>query len=157
MIDVKVCPMEERDISAVSNMFIALHEYLNELGSLLKLNAEKLEDYLSMQIDSRLGRIIVLKEDDKVAGFVGVSIRPINKMFFVGGLKSTGFISELYVAPAYRGKSYAKMLLSAAEDFLKASDVRLVQLEVLANNKSAVSLYDGCGYLPNYTNLKKTL
>jgi ribosomal protein S18 acetylase RimI-like enzyme len=149
--------MEERDVPAVSKMFIALHEHLNELGSLLKPNIEKLDDYLKMQIGSRLGRVIILKEDEELAGFVCVSIRPINKMFFADGLKSAGFISELYVCPAYRRKSYAKMLISAAEDFLKAADVRLIQLDVLVNNSSAISLYEDCGYLPNYTTLNKKL
>lgn len=157
MSDVLVCPMEERDVPAVSEMFVALHDYLNELGSLLKLNRERLLDYLNMQIDSRLGRIIVLKADGEAVGFIGVSIRPVNKMFFVEGSKSTGFISELYIDPAYRGKSYAKMLLSAAEEFLRASGIRLVQLDVLVNNKSAASLYEGYGYSHNYINLSKKI
>ena len=157
MSDALVFPMEEQDIPAVSKMFIALHEHLNGLGSLFKLNPDWLSDYLHMMLDSRLGRVIVLKLSDEVVGFICVSTPIINKKFISEGSKNTGFISELFVDSAHRGKAYAKILLSAAEDFFKSLNIRYMQVEVLVNNETAASLYKNYGFTPSYTNLYKNI
>ena len=157
MSKVQVCHMEERDIPKVSKMFIALHGYLNELGSLFRLNPDWVDDFLHMQLSSKLGRIIVLKSDDEAVGFLCVSAPLINKKFITEGSKNTGIISELYIEPAYRGKSYAKMLLRAAEEFLKTLNVRHMQVEVLVNNEAAASLYENYGFMPSYTDLYKKI
>ena len=157
MDNINISQMEQQDIPAVSRMYIALYEHLNELGSALKLNTKRLEENLNMLVDSRLVKIILIRENGQPAGFVCVSIRPANKTFFAEGPQKTGFISELYVAPQCRGKSYSKMLLGAAEDFLKASDIHISQLDVLVGNAPALSLYKSCGYSAHHTTFNKPL
>ena len=157
MSDALVRPMEERDIPAVQSMFIALHEYLYELGSLHKLNPEWPGDYLKMMLDSRLGRVFVLEADLGAVGFICVTIPYVNKKFIADGPKMTGFVSELFIEPSYRGKAFSRMLLSAAEGYFKALGIRHMQVEVLTGNETADSLYKGFGFAHTYSNLCKII
>lgn len=157
MEDVFVRPMEEPDISAVSGMFTALYEYLHELGSLLRLNNDWLSDYLPMMLDTKLGRIFTLVSNGEVAGFICVSAQKINRKFVTGDAKLIGMISELYIDPSHRGKSYARMLLSAAGDYFDSLGIRRVQVEVIPGNRAAASLYESSGFAPGYTCMNKIL
>ena len=157
MFDEKVRSMEERDIPAVAEMFKALYDHLFELGALYRLNPDWLDDYLQMMLDSRFGRVLVLDIGAEIAGFICLSTPLLGKKLIAEGPKNTGFISELYVDPAHRGRSFAKKLLSAAEDYFIAANIRNIHVEVLVENEAAASLYKKYGFEPSRTNYCKKI
>ena len=157
MENVFVRSMEESDIPAVSRMFVALHEHLNKLGSLWRLNPDWLDDYLQMMLSTRFGRVFTLIASGETIGFICVSTPKVNKKFIAGDIAYTGLISELFIEPPHRGKAYARMLLSAAEDYCKSMNIHCIQVEVLTDNQAAASLYESCGFTPNYTSNCKNI
>ena len=54
---------------------------------------------------------------------------------------------SLAVAPGYQGKSVAKQLLQYAESVLCARDVAKIFLEVRADNRPAIRLYENTGFI----------
>ena len=149
--------MEEKDIAIVTEMYIELYEYFNQLGYLFKLNTAQIGDYIRLQLNARLSRVILLKQNDETIGFICVNAPFLNKKLIINGVKNIGIISELFISVEYRGNGYAKLLLNAAEHFLKEMDVNYVQVDVVINNVDAAALYKKHGFSPSSTNFIKSL
>ena len=64
-----------------------------------------------------------------------------------GGLR--GFVDDLYVAPAVRGRGVGARLLAAVHDACVARQVRALHVEVGAGNGTARRLYARAGYEEN--------
>lgn len=58
----------------------------------------------------------------------------------------TGYVAELAVAPAHRGRGHGRALLSRCLAELRARGVDRAELEVAADNDRARSLYDSLGF-----------
>lgn len=58
----------------------------------------------------------------------------------------TGYVSELAVAPDNRGQGHGRALLARALAALRARDADAVELEVVADNDRARSLYETLGF-----------
>lgn len=57
-----------------------------------------------------------------------------------------GVIEGHFVAPWARGHGLAKELLSAAEEEARRNKLSLIKLSVRASSKTAITLYESCGY-----------
>jgi RimJ/RimL family protein N-acetyltransferase len=58
-----------------------------------------------------------------------------------------GDIGAVYVIPEQRGKGFAKaLLLAALEQTRTITDLAIISLSVNAENKSAINLYEACGF-----------
>lgn len=157
MPDKLICPMEEPDTDAVKALLIEFYNHLNGLGYTFKLNTAFLDDYVKLQLDSRLSRIILLKYDNRIAGFVCASAPMLNKKYLLDGARNIGMISEIYVLPEYRGMGLAKELYAAAGEYLKTLGANHVLAEVVENNEASFALFDSLGFSPFYTVLMRKL
>ena len=68
-----------------------------------------------------------------------------------------GFVRNVYVRPAYRGRGIGSALLDAAERRMAEAGVDVVALEVMADNEAARRLYRRAGYRPHRLELEKPL
>jgi len=59
---------------------------------------------------------------------------------------TTGYVAELAVAPAHRGRGHGRALLSTCLATLRARGVERAELEVAADNDRARSLYESLGF-----------
>lgn len=59
---------------------------------------------------------------------------------------TTGYVAELAVAPAHRGRGHGRTLLSTCLAELRARGVERAELEVAADNDRARSLYETLGF-----------
>ena len=59
---------------------------------------------------------------------------------------TTGYVAELAVAPAHRGRGHGRTLLSTCLAELRARGVERAELEVAADNDCARSLYETLGF-----------
>ncbi|MGG1220723.1 GNAT family N-acetyltransferase [Priestia endophytica] len=87
------------------------------------------------------GYYLSLKEDDNLRGWVLIGS---SKDYF--SQESIGFIYELYVLPAYRGKGLSRILMKAAIDKLFNKGHGEIRLNVKANN-FAKELYKEFGFI----------
>ena len=58
------------------------------------------------------------------------------------------FVSDLYVAPAHRGRGVGHALLTAARDWGAAGGLRQVQVGVLAANAAGLAFWERAGATP---------
>ena len=119
----EVCPIEREHLLAVS----------------------RLETECFAQPWSEKSLALLLSED--ACGFVGL----LNgEVVAYGGMLfalDEGQITNIAVSPAHRRKGYGKAILEALLRHAPIGGARCVFLEVRTSNLSAVSLYEGAGFL----------
>lgn len=93
----------------------------------------------------------VLEESGEVVGFVWGAIMTTLVE------ERLGYIKNLYVSPAARGQGYGAQLLEVAEDWMRTMDCPRVALDVTAENRTAVALYQRCGYAIQRHRMEKDL
>ena len=106
---------------------------LNELGSLLEENFVNVYS-ISEMLEDQVSKVYVYELDDIIVGFIMAT-----------DLKETCDILILIVDPEYRNKKIATNLI----DYLISEldeNLRLITLEVSANNTAAIRLYDKFGF-----------
>ena len=106
---------------------------INELGSLLEENFSKVYS-ISEMLEDKYSKIYVYEMDDMIVGFI-----------IATDLKETCDILSLIVDPEYRNKKVATNLI----DYLISEldeNLKLITLEVRANNTAAIHLYDKFGF-----------
>jgi ribosomal protein S18 acetylase RimI-like enzyme len=60
--------------------------------------------------------------------------------------KGEGFIYGVGVLPKFRGRGYGREILCSALNILKGKNIKNIFLEVGTENKSALGLYESCGF-----------
>lgn len=106
---------------------------INELGSLLEENFTKVYSINEM-LEDQVSKVYVYETDDKIVGFI-----------IATDLTETCDILSLIVDPEYRNKKIATNLI----DYLISEldeNLKLITLEVRANNTAAIHLYDKFGF-----------
>jgi GNAT superfamily N-acetyltransferase len=96
---------------------------------------EDCEDDLR-EAEQAIGKEIVLLADD-----VGLAIASKHSPRF-------GVLDMLYVRPAARGAGVARELVREAAEQLRAQGIEMLELEVLASNGDARSVYERWGFTP---------
>ena len=79
------------------------------------------------------------------------------ELFVVEPERSHGFLAELYVTPEARGKGLGRALIAGCEDWARTRGHRLLTVGVLAKNPSAIRAYEGAGYAPYWTTMRRYL
>ena len=106
---------------------------INELGSLLEENFTKVYSINEM-LEDQVSTVYVYETDDKIVGFI-----------IATDLTETCDILSLIVDPEYRNRKIATNLI----DYLISEldeNLKLITLEVRANNTAAIHLYDKFGF-----------
>lgn len=106
---------------------------INELGSLLEENFAKVYSINEM-LEDQVSKVYVYEMDDKIVGFI-----------IATDLTETCDILSLIVDPEYRKRKIATNLI----DYLISEldeNLKLITLEVRANNTVAIHLYDKFGF-----------
>jgi GNAT superfamily N-acetyltransferase len=72
-------------------------------------------------------------------------------------LRREGFIIELYVEEAMRGKGVGQALIAACEDEARRLGLKRIMIGVLSGNRRAAEIYQRAGYAPYQLELAKSL
>ena len=97
--------------------------------------------FTALLADERLGAIWLAEEGGEA---VGHAVLTLCYSMEYGGLR--GFIDDLFVLPAARGRGIAADLLAAARAVAVARGVRALHVEVGPDNATARRLYTRAGY-----------
>ncbi len=68
-----------------------------------------------------------------------------------------GFLAELYLIPEARGKGLGRALIKGCEAWAKERGHKLLTVGVLAGNPAAIRAYEGAGYAPYVTIMRRYL
>lgn len=86
-----------------------------------------------------------------ISGVRGDGDRIIAEAIFLRRKTRRGEVGRLYslaVKPTYRGQGYGKQLLVKSLESLRRQNIFIVYLEVEAENRTAIGLYQSLGFCP---------
>ncbi len=150
---VKLAPIQQEDferfleheIGAYANAHVKNGNWAPE-GALEKSRKE-FESLLPDGINSKHQYLwSILDEDDNKIGVLWVQVKD-----------QKGFIYDLIIDEAFRGKGYGKQSLMAMDEKLKAMNVESVALHVFGDNVTAQELYKKMGFEITGIHLRKQL
>jgi GNAT superfamily N-acetyltransferase len=102
------------------------------------------------------GIILIAEVDGRTVGWALAHDGP-GELFMTEAERRHGFLAEIYVEPAARGRGHGKALIAACEDWARARGHKLLMIGVLSQNTRAIRAYEGAGYTPYNLMLRKYL
>lgn len=87
------------------------------------------------------GRIWLLCVNEKPAGYIVLTLG-----FSFEYLGTDAFVDELYIAPEFRRRGFARRAMQFAEAEARKLGVNALHLEVDEGNEAAFELYRRCGF-----------
>lgn len=119
----EICVMAKEDISAVAEIEKTC------------FSSPWSEKSLSDELVNETARFFVLKFDGKIVGYIGAN-----------NVANEVYITNIAVLPEYRGRGFGEKLLSHLCFVSTEEGADFVTLEVRKYNKTAISLYEKCGF-----------
>jgi len=135
------------DAEALKELFVAYSRELEQYEMEYTLVEDTLLTTIQSRIRSRMALAAVAKDADTVVGFLFCSISRLSGYTYEGS-PLFGYISDTFVAPAYRGRGIAGGLSQMAAQWLAENDVGYVELKVLHSNHSAHRFWQRQGFAP---------
>jgi ribosomal protein S18 acetylase RimI-like enzyme len=93
------------------------------------------------------GAILIAEDEGRFAGFVAGWIEEEANIAETPESRRFGYICDIFVLPAFRGRRIAAGLLTAMEERLKREGVQYLRLNALASNTSARKSYERVGFV----------
>ncbi len=137
-----------RDRAAVRVCVVALQDFERALEPSLRPSEAMADAYLEHileRIAAHSGCIFVAELEGALIGFVAVLGRvPPDAPDDEPALR--GYVSDLVVLPAHRGRGLGRRLLEEAERFVRSLGTTRLDISVLAKNTGAARLYRAFGF-----------
>jgi ribosomal protein S18 acetylase RimI-like enzyme len=115
-----------------------------------RLPGEQIADaylaWIEKRAAERSGIVLVAEIDGAFAGFVAGWIEEESHICETPESNRFGYVSDICVLSAYRGRRIASRLLGAVERRLRDENVSCVKLFTLAANRAARASYERSGY-----------
>ena len=102
------------------------------------------------------GIMLIAEDGGKAVGWAFAHETP-GHLFVVEPERRHGNLAELYVLPEARGQGHGRALIMACEDWARGRDYRLLTVGVLSKNGRAMRSYEGAGFAPYTTVMRRYL
>jgi ribosomal protein S18 acetylase RimI-like enzyme len=148
-----------RDIAVLQRFIVGSNAYEAQFESDRRLDAAAGADYLPQLVDSatrQQGRIFVAEEAGAPIGWAVCYVNQ-HEPFVKEEERPYGYVSELFVDEAYRGRHVGRDLLTACENHFRTLGLKTVVIGALSQNTRAVNAYRAAGYADYAVNLRKLL
>ena len=93
---------------------------------------------LKSELENSNSYYIVLKSDNEIIGFSGITI-----------ILDIAEINNIVIKKTYRKKGYSKYLINHLIDYCKNNNITQINLEVSSENTVAINLYKSSGFKQN--------
>lgn len=147
--DIRIRQARPTDRAALRAAVIELQEFERRLSDTRRPGEEIADAYLA-RMESRAahgGAILIAESDGAFAGFATCELREVNYVAETADSNRFGYVSDICVLPAWRGRRIAGLLLEAAERHLAPLGITRLRIHVLANNPSARRSYEHAGFV----------
>lgn len=116
-------------------------------------------DWLFERAAKEDGAVFVAEADGKVVGMVSPMIQQYAKHEVLGRSSSNpyGYVTDLFVAPEFRGQDVGTQLMAKAEEYFKEKGCDFATVGVLAPNKGTWNFYKKIGYTERYIDFIKKI
>lgn len=147
------------DREALRDLVLQLHESLRPLDDDLAPGEQIIEQYfddLMSRVEQTGGAVFVAEDDSRIIGYVCLwgSVTPED---LDARPDPYSFLAELFVDPGSRGLGLGHQLMERAEAHAADCGTHKIELKVLAQNQSAIQLYEALGYAPRVVVMSKRL
>ncbi len=137
------------DRAALIAMMTAFQDFETTLHPNRRPGAEIAADYLAIlerEVAARRGAIFVAERAGAEVGFVCCWADHDPDEMIYAETRPHGYIADLFVAEAERGRGVGGALIAAAEAYLAGLGFARVRLITLATNTDARAVYEHLGY-----------
>lgn len=135
------------DVPAILPMvraICAMHERLDpQRYAMLPHVVSMYESWLPERVSDPDSVVLVVESDSAVVGFLVAGVEDNIPIYRVDRF---GFIHDLWVEPAARGKGFAKALAERAVQKFREIGVVQIRLETATDNPAARALFTSCGF-----------
>ena len=148
-----------RDRQAVRTCFVDLQDFERKLDPRIPPGEQVADAYLDLmyrRCQEFDGALLVAEVDGVVVVFVTVLTRYRSPEPDDDPLEH-GFVSDLVVLAAHRGRGFGRSLLRPAEAQARSAGAGVLRLSVKAGNAAALALYSGEGFAAWEIYLEKPL
>jgi GNAT superfamily N-acetyltransferase len=143
---IRTALLSDRD--AVVALIRALNLYeagLNDDRLVTQAAAEAYYVTLSERIARQDGRLLVAEAEGRVVGMLGLIVQE-DQVFVRDDVRQHGFVCDLVVDEAWRGRGIGRLLLAEAERCTRAKGLKRLFIGVLEGNRDAERLYAKLGF-----------
>lgn len=144
------------DLPLVRPLWQALYQQQQEQGMLLPV-PEGGFDAWAKSLESVVGRfgcLVLGGPTHEPIGFVAGRTRALPG-WFGGG--QAGFITDVFVGPAERGKGLGRQMLDAAAKWFSAQGIKRLELQVIMGNRAAREAYLSMGWEDELVQMVKSI
>jgi ribosomal protein S18 acetylase RimI-like enzyme len=118
--------------------------------------AEAYLDWMFQQVEAD-GVVLIAEFDGSFVGFIAGWIEQDYNIAETADSNRFGYVSDVCVLPAFRGRRVAARLLSAIEQHLGRASITRLRINSLAANQSARASYEHAGFVPHEILFEKML
>src|SRR5215207_1836663 len=136
------------DRDALVDLIQALNTYEAAItGDRLVTRAAAEGYYIGLieRVAKQEGRIIVAKGDRRVVGMLGLIVQE-DQVFVREDVRRHGYVCDLVVDEAWRGKGIGRLLMAEAERHTREKGLKRLVIGVMAGNDGAERLYGELGF-----------
>ena len=139
---ITIRPAGDGDIPAVVALYRQLDQALVDLQPEFFCVAPRGEEFVRQAVKAADADYLLAEEDGAVVGFALVNYAGWTPEFSCVLPHRYARLEDLVVGKAYRGRGIGGELLAAAKRWARNRRLEYVELNVLAQNESAVKLYE---------------
>ncbi|HEV7159510.1 MAG TPA: GNAT family N-acetyltransferase [Caulobacteraceae bacterium] len=148
-----------RDRAAALAFILGSQLYERAFEADRRTDAEVADDYYAQMMDEVAkngGRVFVAEEDGRAIGWAAFAV-VTGMVYVIEEERRHGYIAELFVETAARGRGVGRALIGACENEARRRGLGQVRIGLLAANRRAADIYARAGYQPYTAELRKYL
>lgn len=148
-----------QDREAIVDLIQALNAFEADITGDRRRDRAAAEAYwgdLLARVARQQGRIVVAEARERIVGAMGFVIEE-DEIYVTAERRRRGYVTDLVVDAAWRGRGVGRMLLAEAERLTRAAGLKRLMLGVIAGNSGAERAYAAFGFAPYATLMTKDL
>jgi GNAT superfamily N-acetyltransferase len=102
------------------------------------------------------GHMVIAELDGKPVGWA-FAHEEHGELFITEPERRHGFLAEIFVMPQARGQGLGRALIDSCEAWARDRGHKLLIIGVLAKNQAAIRAYEGSGYAPYVSLMRRYL
>jgi GNAT superfamily N-acetyltransferase len=140
-------PARASDVVAIGKLWeklVAFHQELDaDMPAATLQGASLYARSLSDRLEDSHTRVLVAEEDGRIVGYVlGVVVDLMPEMF---EQEAGGFLADIFVEEAYRGRGVGTDLVNALVDWFRSKGLHYYEWHVAAENQVALAFWEKMG------------
>jgi GNAT superfamily N-acetyltransferase len=147
------------DKAAVLSFIMGSQRYEHAFEPNRRLDPAVAEEQLAFLLEGvaeHQGRVFVAEEDGRAIGWA-VFVVGEAPVFVVEAERTHGYVAELFVDEAKRGRGVGRALIAACEEETRRAGLNQIKIGLLTANRRAAEVYAGAGFAPYASELRKYL